>query len=410
MTLHDAGAREVAPPEPDLHPDELVARAAAMRDTLRARQQECEDLGRLPDATFREFTDAGFFRMFQPRRFGGYEFPLEAFHRVAIELSRGCPSSGWVFALTAAHPWIVAQFPEDAQAELFGDGDFCCPLSNLAVPAVPVEGGYRLTGHWDYGSGCDVGSHFIGGILVPGEEGAPPDTRWAAFTSDDYTIVDNWDTHGMRGTGSRRVVVEDLFVPERLVVESPNPFRPIPAFPGRDVHTNPIFRAGTLAPLMISEPAAVAVGIAQGAMDAYIEVLSTKHQYGPASPLRRDVSSLQRTLGQATSLVDTAEATLLQIARQWTDQAHAADASGVRTGDEAERRMIAMEQQVIELSAAAVEIAFRTAGSSAANRGEPIERCFRDINMIRTHVTLQFDRTWENVGALRLGLAPPSFF
>ena len=83
--------------------DELVARAAAMRDTLRARQAECEAQGRLPDPTNREYVEAGFFRVLQPRRFGGLELGLQPFLRVAIELSRGCPSSGWVYALTAGH-------------------------------------------------------------------------------------------------------------------------------------------------------------------------------------------------------------------------------------------------------------------------------------------------------------------
>ena len=83
-----------------------------------------------------------------------------------------------------------------------------------------VDGGYRLDGWWDYGSGCDTATHFVGGVAVEGE---PGHTRWAAFPREAYSIVDNWDTLGMRGTGSRRVVVEDLFVPEHHTVASPNP-------------------------------------------------------------------------------------------------------------------------------------------------------------------------------------------
>jgi alkylation response protein AidB-like acyl-CoA dehydrogenase len=189
---------------PDPAADELVARAAAMRDTLRARQAECEALGRLPDATNAEYIEAGFFRVL-PRRFGGHELGLEAFLRIAIELSRGCPSSGWVYALTAGHAHTVTMWPE-------------------------------------------------------------------------YGIVDNWDTLGMRGTGSRRVVVEDLLVPEHHTVPSPNPGRPVVDFPGRGVHANAIYRGGSIIPLLVSEPAAVAVGIAQGAIDHYIEILQTRHQ------------------------------------------------------------------------------------------------------------------------------------
>ncbi|HEY0362580.1 MAG TPA: hypothetical protein VGC83_09895 [Solirubrobacteraceae bacterium] len=387
--------------------DELVARAAAMRDTLRGRQAECEALGRLPDETNGDYIEAGFFRVIQPRRFGGFELGLQAFLRVAVELSRGCPSSGWVYALTAGHAHTVTMWPEQGQIELFGDGEFRCPLSNLPARAVRVDGGYRLDGWWDYGSGCDTATHFIGGVAVEGE---PGHTRWAAFPRAAYSIVDNWDTLGMRGTGSRRVVVEDLLVPEHHTVASPNPERPVPEFPGRAVHENPIYRGGTIMPLLVSEPAAVAVGIAQGAIDHYIEILQTRRQYGPASPLRRELTMFQRDLGQATALVDTAEAALMQMAATWTAQAHAVVERGIETTDEDQRRLLMICQQIVELCAEAVDIVFRTAGTSATRKGEAIERCFRDVNMIRTHVTMQFDRTFENVGQMRLGLPPAGFF
>jgi 3-hydroxy-9,10-secoandrosta-1,3,5(10)-triene-9,17-dione monooxygenase len=397
--------------EADITADELVGRAAGMRDTLRARQAECEAQGRLPDATNREYVDAGFFRVLQPRRFGGFELRLETFLRIAIELSRGCPSSGWVYALTAGHAHTVTMWPEQGQIELFGDGDFRCPLSNLPAAAVRADGGYRIDGSWDYGSGCDTATHFIGGIAVAGATGGPPDdTRWAAFPRAAYSIVDNWDTLGMRGTGSRRVVVEDLFVPEHHTVASPNPDRPVVAFPGRGVHENPIYRGGAIMPLLVSEPAAVAVGIAQGAIDHYIELLQTRRQYGPASPLRRELTMFQRDLGQATALVDTAEAALMQMAATWTAQAHDVAQRGVEVGDEAQRRLLMICQQVVELCAEAVDVIFRTAGTTATRKGEAVERCFRDVNMIRTHVTMQFDRTFENVGQLRLGLPPAGFF
>jgi 3-hydroxy-9,10-secoandrosta-1,3,5(10)-triene-9,17-dione monooxygenase len=406
-----ARRREVPAPEPDLTADELVARAAALRPTLRARQAQCEAEGRLPEATNRQYIEAGFFRVLQPRRFGGYEFDLETFLRVAIELSRGCPSSGWVYALTAGHAHTLTMWPEQGQIELFGDGDFRCPLSNLPASAVAVEGGFRVNGWWDYGSGCDTATHFIGGIGVadaPGE--APHDTRWAAFPRDAYRIIDNWDTLGMRGTGSRRVVVEEILVPEHHTVQSPNPERPEVSFPGRGVHENAIYRGGSIMPLLVSEPAAVAIGVARGGLDHYIEILQSRHQYGPASPLRREVGMFQRDLGQATALVDTAEAALMQVAAIWTAQAHDAAERGIPITDEMQRRLLTICQQIVELSVQAVDIVFRTAGTSATRKGESVERCFRDVNMIRTHVTMQFERTWENVGQLRLGLPPGSFF
>lgn len=404
MTLQDAGMRGFEPPEPDLTPAELIERAAALRAVLRERQDECDDLGRLPDSTLADYVNAGFYRTVQPRRFGGYEFDLDTFLRVTMELARGCPSSGWVFGLMAAHNLIVGLFEEQGQVELFGDGDFRCPLSALPAAAKRVDGGYEVSGFWDYCSGCDVATHFIGGTAVTDEHGELADTRWVAMRRDQFEIIDNWDTLGMRGTGSRRIVVRDLFIPEHHTVPSPNPFRPVVEMPGRNVHANPMFR-GPLASLLISEPAAVCVGIAQAAVDEYMELITTKHQWGPMSPLRSDVGVFQRLLGELTAYVDTAEAALHQVARDWTAHAERSAETGVLVSDETDRRLILVEQQIIELASRAVELVFRTSGSSASNRGQRVERYFRDLNMVRTHVTLQRERTWENVGRLRLGMA-----
>src|SRR5919202_5054294 len=111
-----------AVPEPALAPDEIVERAAAMRDELRARQAETEERTFFAPETHRAFTDAGFYRILQPRRFGGYEFDVGTYYRVVMELSRGCPSTGWCFCLGGAHVLQVAAFySEAAQREIFGD-------------------------------------------------------------------------------------------------------------------------------------------------------------------------------------------------------------------------------------------------------------------------------------------------
>ena len=406
MTLQDAGRRSIDPPEPNLAPGELIARAAAMRGKLRERQDECERLGRLPDTTLQDYLDAGLYRVMQPRRFGGYEFDLDTFLHVAIELSRGCPSSGWVYALTATHTVLIGLLEEQGQIELFGDGDVRCPGSAIPISALKVDGGYRITGWWDYASGCDVATHFNGHVAVVTEPGGEVvDTRSVAMRRDQYQIIDNWDTLGMRGTGSRRVVVEDLFVPEHHTASRPTAFRPVVDFPGRGLHSSPSFY-GSLASMLISEPTAVCVGIALAAIDEYTELLTTRHQWGPLSPKRSELPVFQRLLGEATAYADTAEAALHQVGQRWTELARRSMETGDLVSDEDDRRLVMVEQQIVELASKAVETIFRTSGSSASKKGQRIERYFRDLNMIRTHITLQYERTWENVGRMRLGLQP----
>src|SRR5215471_6168485 len=94
----------IDPPEPSLQPIQMIARAVAMRSVLRERQAECEQLGRIPDQTNTEFVQAGFYRVVQPRCFGGYEFDLSTFVRLMTEVARGCVESAWTLALTAGHP------------------------------------------------------------------------------------------------------------------------------------------------------------------------------------------------------------------------------------------------------------------------------------------------------------------
>src|SRR3954467_14883806 len=121
--------QDIAVPEPALTQEEIIDRARDMVPTLRARQEETEELGRLPDSTSRELIDAGFYRILQPRRFGGYEFDLPTFSRVAIQLARGCPASGWTYTLTAGHAHMLAAlWPEDGQIDIYGaDGEVRMP-------------------------------------------------------------------------------------------------------------------------------------------------------------------------------------------------------------------------------------------------------------------------------------------
>src|ERR671934_1488814 len=250
-------------PEPELTAPEMVERARAMIPALRERQEECERLGRLPDETSRDFVEAGFYRILQPRRFGGYEFALPIFTRVAIELSRGCPASGWTYTLTAGHAHMLAAlWPEEGQIDIYGeDGEVRMPGRLRPGTAVEVDGGYRVSGTWDYVSGCDSATHLVLGFTFGDDVSAGElATDFIGVVDyDDCEIIDNWDVLGLRGTGSKRVVVEDVFVPKHRTIDSI--FRPEdPPAPGRTVHDAPIYREGTIGGLIFSETAAGGVG------------------------------------------------------------------------------------------------------------------------------------------------------
>jgi len=390
-------------PEPDLTPEQMVDRATGLRPRLLACQEECEGLRTLPESTHRAFVEAGFYRILQPRRFGGYEFGLDTFTRVMSEIARGCPSSGWTLALTAGHGHTVARWPIDVQAELFGDdGDFRCPfVATPTATGTPVEGGYMVSGWWDYSTGCDNATHFLGTVVVPDRDDPEPLT--CLFRRDDFSIVDNWESLGMRGTGSNRVVVEERFVPAAWALPSSTVRQRVERAP----HPNPLY-AGPIGPLLFMELAAVAIGVARGALDEYEAILRRRTTLFPPRVPRFEHHEYQRYFGEAFARIDLADAGVQRAARDYTELCRRDAEDGMPFEDAADRRLLLYQQRAVQSAVEAVDLLFRTAGTSAARPGERMERYFRDMSTIRTHLTMQYDRTAENYARLHFGLPPAS--
>ena len=211
--------RTVLPvPEPDLTPAELIARAAALKPLLRQQQAENDERGFYSQELHQAFLDAGLYRTLQPRMFGGYEFDIPTFYRAMLEISHGHPSAGWCLTLCASHPFLIAShWSERAQRELFGpDGDFAAPHR---VPPTgmltPAEGGYRLSGLWDFCSGIPHSTHLVCGARLPVADG-PPEVFCVAVPREKLRILDDWGgdrTLGMRASGSHSVEIKDAFDP-----------------------------------------------------------------------------------------------------------------------------------------------------------------------------------------------------
>ncbi len=395
-------------PEPNLSPEAMIARAREMRTMLREQQWECEQAGRILPATNEHFVKAGFYRIMQPRRFGGYEFDVPTFHRVMIEIARGCPSSGWVLALTAGHPLILARFEERAQIEAYGaDGEFRAPAT--AAPAWVVEdrGGYKVKGLWDYASGCDIATHFIAPGVMAGAQGEPPRLLMFLLQPNEYQIVDNWNVFAMKGTGSKRIAIEkDLFVPGYRaalggLADDPRVGTPIEGL------ENPLYH-GRIAPFLVGEATAVAVGIARGAIDIYEDILVKKPINFPPFTLRAHTYEFQEYLGRAYALVETAEAALLKSGEDYTRLCESRMRDEAGFSDEAQRGLILRLQQCVNLCWEAVDLLFTTSGTTSGRVDSMLGRYFRDLAMIRTHAVFQHARTAANFGALRFGQPPRS--
>jgi 3-hydroxy-9,10-secoandrosta-1,3,5(10)-triene-9,17-dione monooxygenase len=401
----------IAPPEPGLTPGEIIRRAIAMRAMLRERQNEVEANGCVSEDTSAKFIAAGFYRILQPRMFGGYEFDLPTFLRVMIEVSRGCSDSGWVLALTAGHAFLISSFDERAQREAFGDrGEFRGP--SVAMPggmAIPAEGGFRVKGTWDYSSGCELATHFIGSCMVDGANDAAPGYGvFVLFDRDQYRIVDNWHVIGMQGTSSRRVIVDEIVVPAyRALAIMDAQGQYIHPRPGSLIHANPFYR-GPITSLLVSEVGAVAVGIGRGALDIYEDILRSKKTNFPPFHARAEEIEYERHFGEAQSLVDTAEAALLKMAADYMEFTRRDAEDGIPFSDEDDRRFLQIEQQCVRLCFESVDLMLRTSGTSSAAKTAPLGRYFRNLAVIRTHITMQREHTATNTGRLHFGLPPLS--
>jgi 3-hydroxy-9,10-secoandrosta-1,3,5(10)-triene-9,17-dione monooxygenase len=396
-------------PEPGLTQEEMVQRARGMIGVLRERQEECERIGRLPDETSREFVEAGFYRILQPRRFGGYEFDLPTFTRVAIALARGCPASGWTYTLTAGHAHMLAAlWSEEGQIDIYGaDGEVRMPGRFRPGTATPVDGGYRVSGTWDYVSGCDSATHLAFGFML-GDDPSAGELATDFIGVVDYAdceIIDNWDVLGLRGTGSKRVVVEDVFVPEHRTIDSIFKLDAPPAA-GRTVHEAPIYREGGIGGLIFSETASVAIGTAWGVLDLFEESMrKRKTTVLPLIPMTEH-AQYPRFFGEAFQSIDVAQAALLQSDYDYMDWSRRAAAGEIEYGRDLDYRLMLRKQYCAKLAHDAVNLMMRVNGSAGMRGGAMWQRMQRDLTVLMTHNTVQPELAADSFGRMHFGLLP----
>jgi 3-hydroxy-9,10-secoandrosta-1,3,5(10)-triene-9,17-dione monooxygenase len=221
----------------------------------------------------------------------------------------------------------------------------------------------------------------------------------------DCEIIDNWDVLGLRGTGSKRVVVEDVFVPERRTIDSI--FRlDAPPAPGRTVHDAAIYREGTIGGLIFSETASVAIGTAWGVLDLYEESMrKRKTTVLPLIPMTEH-AQYPRFFGEAFQLIDVAECALLQSDYDYMEWSRRAAEEDFEFGMDLDRRLQLRKQYCAKLAYDAVNLMMRTNGSAGMRGGAMWQRYQRDLTVLMTHNTVQPELAADSFGRLHFGLLP----
>ncbi len=368
-------------------PSEILARADAMRSQLVELQDETERRTYYAQETHEAFLEAGFYRMLVPRRFGGFEFDLPDFWRVVVAVGRGCPSTGWGLCLAAGHALQVGSlFEEEAQAELFGDGDFrCAAVAAPAGAATRTDDGWELNGTHPYSSGAPYSTHYMGQTFAgsPGGEGPPPILLFVAPRSA-WTMLDDWgDTLGLKGSGSHSVRFEHARIPARYALENTWMVDTDVSggTPGYRLHGNPLYAGRTLA-FFQGELAAVMIGAAKGALDEYEDLLWNRKTQRPPITLRAEDPDYQRWFGLAMGQIATAEAALIQCGEQWMELARRSTEDGIPFSREDDLRLNVIAREAVTMAWNVMQgLIFKTAGSGAARNGQRIERIFRDMSM-----------------------------
>jgi len=399
-------------PDPELTPDGMVARAAALRERLREEQAQTEERTFYSQELHQAMEDAGLYRVYVPRMFGGYAFDVPTYLRVVIEVARGCMSSGWCFALATAHALQVASWwPEQAQREIFGEGDF--RAAGVAAPVGPIAKsgeGYVLNGKVSFCSGIPVSSHYMGQALMPSDEPGPP--RMAAFVAsrEDFTILDDWGyTIGLKGSGSHSIVFQEVQLPEHWVLEDYNLLDGDVenGTPGLRLHENPLY-AGRSMGHFVMELAAVMVGGAWLALDEFEAIIREKMTPMPPFRPRLLDPDYQRWYGEAITKIAAAENMLLHLGERHMELCRRAAGGGAPFSRAEDLLLCTQAREVIvELWHVMTDIVVPTVGAAALSNGERVERVFRDMATAMSHRNMMLKEFFfgETTRGL-LGIAP----
>ncbi|MDV3242512.1 MAG: hypothetical protein LOY00_12200 [Methylocaldum sp.] len=342
--------------------------------------------------------EAGLYRLWRPKAFGGLEVePISAF-RVIEEVSRIDSAAGWNLQIAVAHDMFAPWFGDQAAQEIFGFEAIPVGSFNPARKAVPVAGGYRISGRTTFVSGAHHATAFIGfaqihdGDRLRVDANGVPEMRLIAVPASEAEIVDNWNTMGMRGSGSHDVEMRDVFIPEHWAA----PWRPLEK-PG-SAYQGSLYRLTVWPAIAALVPPAL--GIARAAIDEAVELITRKTPaYGTKTLKNQAV--VQSQLARAEAKLGAGRLYFYQAFEEAWKEAVAARSVTIELKA---KMQLAMTHAVLE-SAAAVDLIHEIVGASGIREEYEFSKHFRDIHVITQHGFINAGKL-EAVGQIMLGLEP----
>jgi alkylation response protein AidB-like acyl-CoA dehydrogenase len=380
-------------------PEMMIARATALLPRLRERATRCEQARQLLPETFADFMDADLFKLNQPVRWGGYEYDWDWHCEMIAELARACPSSAWVYGVLNDHQSFVGLYPLEAQHDIWGDNRKAL-VSSSYMPngkAQPVDGGFKLSGHWKFSSGCDYAQWAVLGGMVPDADGAGQTAYNFLVPMRDYRLIDTWFVTGLQGTGSKDLVIDDCFVPAHRAL--PSSMCNDGTTPGGALTDQPVCKR-QFASSSCYTIAAAGVGAAQGALDLFIDSIRGRSSRGGTKIA--ELPTQQLRLADAAIEVDCSYMLMRRSMRETTEILRRGDKPDIET--RARNRRDAAYS--VLLATRAVDRLQAGLGGAAINIDHPMQRYFRDIHAIAAHLYTSWDMAGIIYGRIKLGFDP----
>jgi indole-3-acetate monooxygenase len=376
----------------------LLHAVEKIRPIIAEHRLRAESERELPQEAYDAMADANLFAMLAPKAYGGLELhPVEVMH-VWEAVARIDSAAAWNLVMNGTVTGFIAWLPADGAREILADGPTTLAGALFPPqPAVRAEGGWRVTGHVPYASGCANAKWWaLPAVEMDGDKPkVDPDTGQSApfgvfFRREEGRILDTWHTVGMRGTGSADIAIDDLFVPDRRTMPVKPLGTPAPGFEG------PLYR---MVPwLSILGEATVSVGIAAAAVDALVEVARTKTPAYMATPLREQQFA-QFVAAKAKARVNASRDTLYRAAEEGYEDVQ----NGSLLSWDAKIRLQLAVCFAAEACAEAVRLVCDGAGASSIRTEQPFERYLRDVQVLTQHSSKSGPR-YVSAGRLMFGL------
>lgn len=371
--------------------------ARAIVGRLSESAPRSESLRRLDEDAVAAIKGAGLARLLTPKEFGGHELPLRAQVLTCAITARGCSAASWVQMVCGAHNYVAGRYPAKCREEVFGDDpDVLIPGTLAAQGTVKrVDGGWIVDGRWQFGSGIDHGPWLIFGArgIDDPKHGSAPNMH-VIVPKSDVEVVDTWYTLGMRGTGSKDLVVKELFVPDYRAMPT------VELFLGTfDNPVEPVYRLPVLGGLATMLSGSV-LGMAERGLEEFVDYTRVRQDiYGSGAKARR--VSMQLRVAESSSEIQLARK-LVEESCDIFDAALADDNPPL--GVEVRAQLKWNAGYAVELCRRAIERIFAASGAHSIYDTSKLQNVYRDINTACHHAIADFDGAAEVRGRLILGL------